>query len=783
MFYKFCVAIIGTLTAITSIHEVRAFTMTYIPAETIVMTGATSSARFDVAEVLVSTYGATGTELQPRFHTGSMSFTGIFYLSWSIGWVAFHSGSEYQVSLHCGTQSLSDLSAPCNLIGTGWSELVGDVIFDDVEYIPSLGELSGSVMTYAGDFPLFGISLPLRPIVLNENIDFLKANHRTAFSIKEREKYGDSWYPKPINIRPTSSTYNQDYAIDQVDLSLATTYDFTLTDPNWSQTIISWVEVISDGISKTLEPGGPFFISGYCGASPPACPEGVIASSLGRVNPASPIADGNTFYEFSISLRDKYGNKIHTGSVEISYTGTVSAVNDALPILVTPYIDLWYDGLVFSGTNYFDPGSFDGLWSFTENTYLGQSIRYGIASLSPTNTLHQVILNKIIYRAPDGTETFIEDTSSLTFNPAFTFNVIVPGSIQVGTGNTLKLTFEQLTWVAWLNPELIVFLPIGGGVNARWTNLELPNDTHEPADISDLNTTYSDLYNSSWGKWINPVTGIFSLTGTYSPYSAYPSIEDAGFTAYIHYTGKDNLWSVIDVFYPIGEGILGTSKYQTSSVKLIGQNNARSEYGTIGTSKASKTKLLDAIRKNTALLSRNRTSDYNNTPYIIKNSNFTVTGWTFDTKRTIVVIGGDMRIDENIAKGISPLAIIALTDSAGNGGNIRIDPTVTDIHASLIAEHSILSTDPTVKEYQLYIYWSVISANTLGDTAARICPYYITSECTEEEAAKYDFEVLRSGFDGVTHISSSETAHMNLDSGVVIEYDQRIQQDPPPVLY
>ena len=34
------------------------------------------------------------------------------------------------VSLDCGAQSLANLTAPCVLSGTGWSENIGDIIFD-----------------------------------------------------------------------------------------------------------------------------------------------------------------------------------------------------------------------------------------------------------------------------------------------------------------------------------------------------------------------------------------------------------------------------------------------------------------------------------------------------------------------------------------------------------------------------------------------------------------------------------------------------------------------------
>lgn len=85
-----------------------------------------------------------------------------------------------------------------------------------------------------------------------------------------------------------------------------------------------------------------------------------------------------------------------------------------------------------------------------------------------------------------------------------------------------------------------------------------------------------------------------------------------------------------------------------------------------------------------------------------------ITDASFTDKRTLIVIGGDIHITENIAKRPHPLALIALADEAGNGGDIIIDPSVTNIDTSLFAEHGITSSGAS----QLALYGSVISANT-----------------------------------------------------------------------
>lgn len=76
-----------------------------------------------------------------------------------------------------------------------------------------------------------------------------------------------------------------------------------------------------------------------------------------------------------------------------------------------------------------------------------------------------------------------------------------------------------------------------------------------------------------------------------------------------------------------------------------------------------------------------------------------------------------------------------------------------DIDASLFSEHSIFSSGSN----QLYVHGSLISANTTGDTVAKLCPYYI-SPCVDP--AKYDLEKIRPTFDpnNAATKSSSPTA-------------------------
>ncbi len=146
------------------------------------------------------------------------------------------------------------------------------------------------------------------------------------------------------------------------------------------------------------------------------------------------------------------------------------------------------------------------------------------------------------------------------------------------------------------------------------------------------------------------------------------------------------------------------------------------------------------------------------------------------------MIGGDVIISENILTRDWPVAVIALSDALGNGGIITISPSVTDITAALITDRHILSSG----DNQLYIRGSLISSNTLGDTLAEICPYYISVPCDTTEAARYDLEKMREAFtelaDTTGKTSLAPRAADYPDTALIIEQDIRLMTSPPPGL-
>lgn len=188
-------------------------------------------------------------------------------------------------------------------------------------------------------------------------------------------------------------------------------------------------------------------------------------------------------------------------------------------------------------------------------------------------------------------------------------------------------------------------------------------------------------------------------------------------------------------------------------------------------------------------------------------------------EKTVVVVWADVYITDDIIlnnKTSDIFGIIALKDDNWKWGKIYIDPNVTQIHASLYADKSVLSFDGTnelsistpqsILKNQLYIYGTVFSENSIWGSRSNplVCPYYKKVDpayvCTLEESQKYDLNYLRRyilwwGIDlnGDSLISENEKLPINggvsavwststyYSYPVVIEYNPRIQITPPPL--
>ncbi len=231
------------------------------------------------------------------------------------------------------------------------------------------------------------------------------------------------------------------------------------------------------------------------------------------------------------------------------------------------------------------------------------------------------------------------------------------------------------------------------------------------------------------------------------------------------------------------------------------------------------TRIVTSLDKTTWKNALNGTKLQNNTVlyfWNLQGSNVSISGNSLGNK-TLIVEWGNLHITGNIRwSGI--LGIIVLKSQRDNltQWNVYIDPAVTDIHASIYAEGSIISyknntelsgiTPPVELANQLFIQWSVFTENTLwgGIQAPYSCPYFINNaDCNADIARKYDLNYLRK-YRLVEHFADDGTSlGKTPDYGwaqafmwdndrtnnteaykkfpLIIRYDSRIQQTPPPL--
>jgi hypothetical protein len=92
-------------------------------------------------------------------------------------------------------------------------------------------------------------------------------------------------------------------------------------------------------LSQTLDPATNILIQDFCDSNSTQCPDGAIpsATKLDK-NGTNKVADGSSYYDFILKPRDRYGNRVNMGSIDISYTGSISNIQLPGGIFSTLYI-------------------------------------------------------------------------------------------------------------------------------------------------------------------------------------------------------------------------------------------------------------------------------------------------------------------------------------------------------------------------------------------------------------------------------------------------------------
>ncbi len=221
--------------------------------------------------------------------------------------------------------------------------------------------------------------------------------------------------------------------------------------------------------------------------------------------------------------------------------------------------------------------------------------------------------------------------------------------------------------------------------------------------------------------------------------------------------------------------------------------------------------MLNIIRKNIALISRNANPTELADPFstkfnflLQKGSDYdtSIPWWTWPTsKKSIIIIGWDVILDQSQIWLINTnKALIVLKDESGSWGNIIIREGVGRIYAFIYAEGSIYSWDKTatwlivpyvakwvwnIPGNQLYIKGAIISKNTIWGSlqSPPTCPVVIAN-CDALNSQIYDVNYFRT-------YDSTDLTQRNIPSmyyndlrfsaaSTVIEYNQSLATDPPP---
>jgi hypothetical protein len=290
-------------------------------------------------------------------------------------------------------------------------------------------------------------------------------------------------------------------------------------------------------------------------------------------------------------------------------------------------------------------------------------------------------------------------------------------------------------------------------------------------------------------------------------------------------------WMNLSRSGPVQQNVANVGTGFIGKVKILGNIGGNSVYSTTyaidpNFQNLSFNKAINIIRKNVALATRNITpwagqSIIWDPPIIVdqkiiyRNTDATPVRYSdiesslgvnaLKDVRSLIVIGGDIYVDTGVTlANDGPRVIIALANDRGERWDIYIRWRVTKIYSTLVAEWSIKSAyvPPTppwwapyiyndnkqsiisgLPPYQLYVNGSIFANNTIWGSANDIelrCPI-VEPNCTYDTAVRYDFNYFRDfQIIDAAHRGYKDTRYD--DYSMVIEYDSRINANPPPGL-
>lgn len=163
----------------------------------------------------------------------------------------------------------------------------------------------------------------------------ITADHIATLSITNSWIYGGglgSWQLRKqvlcVASTATNAVSSSAGIFPSMDLSLATIYQVRIIDTNYSVTNML-ITVLPSALSNVIETA-PYAADPFCVSNAPntACPDGTIRlpSTLVQVPIAGALANGTDNYLMTMMARDRYGNRITTGTMDIKYTTPIKNI-------------------------------------------------------------------------------------------------------------------------------------------------------------------------------------------------------------------------------------------------------------------------------------------------------------------------------------------------------------------------------------------------------------------------------------------------------------------------
>ena len=533
---------------------------------------------------------------------------------------------------------------------------------------------------------------------------------------------------------------------------------------------------------------------------------GINSQDSTAITNGDAVADGQA-RNFIQTIKDGYGNAIVPASgINRTVSMNLSGINNTMYLnqynrsndgWTSVFVDDTKIALPWNGSQSLgNRSSSDGSYSLPIRVYT--PTKWTSTPESDPNasfwfTQNLIVNDDLIWRSAN--KTFSQYLSNPVFKPLYTTSIgwdirnggFIEGAIQssniaITSNSTISTANTQLqVEFSWSNSPYFDFFgwSINPPTNQIWSRSVMINN---PLWVG-LNTIA--LYTNLIQKIDTTVDSISKIQ--LSTHIAY-TLDGKNIVYNSDIIGKDSFWgnTVSWLGNQVGIKILGPIASNTIKALTTGQFDANTSIF----SGINRGTIRNNIRKTVSILTRNivllqagkNISSVTNLPtgteikwnvidgqagsilYMEWNGEtetVTLTNKAISGKRTIILKWLNLYItaDMYYANNTSILGIILLKDDNGNGWNLYINPSITNMVWSYIIDGSAISYDgvneisvwdiATLKN-QLYIYGSIVSENTIGGSRISTagwqvkCPSLLNIEnCTTALAQKYDLNYLR----------------------------------------